>query len=266
MRIAIAQMSVKQGEFETNLQKADTLAQKAKEQCADLILFPEMFVCGFNYRKNLEFVSEKQQLLLDALSAIAKQHRIWLAGSIPFLDTASAKPYNRFMLIDDNGNEVAHYNKIHLFSLFKEDKYSAFGENAVVVETKFGKIGFAICYDLRFAEQFNALSECGAKIILLSAAWPYPRLKHWEVLLKARAIENQIFVAAANQCGIENFTLNKVEYFGASQIIDAWGETIADCGTDTPDTLAIADVDLNAVEEARVKIPVSKDRRGIVVS
>ena len=266
MRIAIAQMSVKQGEFETNLQKADTLAQKAKEQCADLILFPEMFVCGFNYRKNIEFVSSKQQLLLDKLSAIAKQHRIWLAGSIPFLDTTNTKPYNRFLLIDDNGNEVAHYDKIHLFSLFKEDKYSAFGENAVVVETKFGKIGFAICYDLRFAEQFSALAEHGAKIILLSAAWPYPRLKHWEILLKARAIENQIFIVATNQCGVENFTLNKVEYFGASQIIDAWGESIADCGICNPDALAIADINLSTIEDARVKIPASKDRRRIVVA
>lgn len=265
MRIALAQISVKQSEFEVNLQKANVFAQQAKEGDADLVLFPEMFVCGFNYRKNLEFVNSDNQRISNELSAIAKKHKIWLAGSIPFIEKKQSKPYNRFLLIDDRGNEVAHYDKIHLFSLFKEDKYSAFGDRVCVVETPFGKIGFAICYDLRFEELFQALTDAGAKIVLLSAAWPYPRLEHWEILVKARAIENQVFVAATNQCGTENFSFNKVEYFGASQVVDPWGKVIAECGIDKPDSLAIADIDLIAVDDARVKIPVAKDRRKISI-
>ncbi len=261
MKIALAQMSVAQSAFDENLEKADTFASKAKSLGADLVLLPEMFLCGFNYKKNLQYIKANQSQMLDKLSSIAKKHKIYLCGTTPFLGENAEKPFNRFWIFDDNGAPIATYDKLHLFSIFKEDNYCSFGENIVVAQTKFGKIGLAVCYDLRFGELFAKMAKLGAEIILVSAAWPHPRLEHWNILVKARALENQLFVAAVNQCGIENFGINKIEYFGASQVIAPSGKTLTECKIGENDAIAIAEIDLKLIAEERAKIPVISDRR-----
>ena len=261
MKIALAQIAVEQANFQANISVASDFASKASEQKADLVMFPEMFVCGFNYKANATFLMQHQEKLVADVCNIAKQNNIWLCGSIPFISDKNLPPHNRMLLIDNTGKICATYDKLHLFSPFNENKHVSAGNKITVAETPFGKIGLAICYDLRFPEMWTAMMNAQAQIVLLSAAWPHPRLKHWQVLTSARAIENQFFVVAVNQCGIENFGGAKAQYFGASSAISPNGDIIACCKTDSENELAFAEINLEEIDSARRKIPVQKDRR-----
>ena len=261
MKIAMAQMAVAQADFAANLAKAKLFAARAKGDGADMLVLPEMFACGFNYKKNAEYLAQHQDEMLAEIKNAAKDNGIFLCGSLPFLEQNQSAPANRMLLITPSGEIAAHYDKAHLFSLFRENIHSRAGNEIVVADTPFGKIGLAVCYDLRFPEMFVQMAKRGAKLVIISAAWPYPRLEHWRVLVKARAIENQLFVAAVNQGGTENFAGKTLRYFGDSQTIDPWGETVASCGTDAPDALAFAEIDFAQVEEVRARIPAFKDRR-----
>jgi len=261
MKIALAQISVVQGDVSKNLQKVKNFAMQAKANNVDIIMFPEMFVCGFNYKKNNEYIQAHQNELIFELSNIAKTNNLYLCGSTPHLINPTKPPTNRMHLFDNSGNEIAHYDKLHLFSVFNEHRHCSAGNKITVVETPLGQIGLAICYDLRFPRLFETMAEMGANIVLLSAGWPYPRSEHWQILTKARAIENQFFVVAVNQCGTECFGEKKIEYFGLSQAIDPWGNVIAQCNKDIPDSLAFADINLQDVIDVRKKIPVHTDKR-----
>ena len=137
----------------------------------------------------------------------------------------------------------------------------AAGNQIVVSDTPLGRCGFAICYDLRFPDMFVEMTKRNAKMIIICAAFPNPRSEHWRILSRARAIENQCFVIAVNQCGHENFVNNKVKYFGASAVIDPWGGVVAECEPDAEDAMAFADINLDEVEDIRAKIPALADRR-----
>ncbi len=130
------------------------------------------------------------------------------------------------------------------------------GERATLAKLPWGTAGLAICYDLRFPELFRGYALAGARLILLPAEWPHPRLAHWRTLLRARAIENQYFVAACNRVGADP---NGTRFFGHSTLIDPWGEAIAEAGEEP--CLLTATLDLAQVEEIRRKIPVFEDRR-----
>ena len=261
MKIALAQISVEQSNFEANINIANNFASQASAQNTDIILFPEMFTCGFNYKANANYLAQNQSQFIEQICNIAKQNNIWLCGSVPFIKDKNFPPCNRMLLVDNKGNICASYDKIHLFSPFNENKHVYAGNNITVADTPFGKIGMAICYDLRFPEMWTAMMNANAQVVLLSAAWPHPRLRHWQVLTSARAIENQFFVVAVNQCGIENFGGAKAEYFGASVAISPNGDIVSSCEIDTPNQLAIAKINLEEIDSARRKIPVQKDRR-----
>lgn len=261
MKIAMAQMAVAQADFTANLAKAKLFAERAKNGGADMLVLPEMFACGFNYKKNAEYLAHHQDEMVAEIKDAAKDNGIFLCGALPFAEQSQAAPANRMFLVAPSGEIAAHYDKAHLFSLFRENIHSRAGNEIVVADTPFGKIGLAVCYDLRFPEMFVQMAKRGARLVVVSAAWPYPRLEHWRVLVKARAIENQLFVAAVNQGGTENFAGKTLNYFGDSQTVDPWGETVASCGTDAPDALAFAEIDFAQVDEVRARIPAFKDRR-----
>lgn len=261
MKIAMAQTDVEQGDIKKNILKVDNFASRAKKEGADLIVFPEMFVCGFDYKKNMEFLESNSGSIEEMLCKIAQKHSISLCGSIPHLCPESDLATNRFIFIDDSGKIVSHYDKIHLFSVFNEDKYVKAGDEIVVADTKFGKIGFAVCYDIRFPDIFVRMTKRGAKLIIISAAFPHPRSEHWRILSRARAIENQCFIVAVNRGGTEKFGNNQVKYFGMSAIIDPWGGIVSECPEDAADDIAIADVNLDEIDTIRTQIPSLKDRR-----
>jgi len=261
MKIAMAQIDIEQGDFKKNLVKVDKFAAKAKREGAKLIVFPEMFLCGFNYKKNVEFLENNGNIAVEDLKDVAKKHSICICGSIPYLTTDSDIPTNRFIFISDKGEIVATYDKIHLFSVFNENKYVKAGDEIVVADTPLGRFGFAICYDIRFPDIFTRMTKRGAKLIIISAAFPHPRSEHWRILSRARAIENQCFVIGVNRGGSEKFGTNEVKYFGMSAAIDPWGGVIAECPEDAADSLVFADISLEDVDNIRAQIPSLADRR-----
>jgi predicted amidohydrolase len=136
-----------------------------------------------------------------------------------------------------------------------EDKYLTAGDEGAIVGLPWGAAGLAVCYDLRFPELFRKYALEGANMVLLPAEWPAPRLAHWRTLLRARAIENQMFVIACNSVGVTE----KVQFPGHSAIIDPWGNTIIEGAED--ESLLTAEIDLEEVDKFRNKIPVFDDRR-----
>ena len=136
-----------------------------------------------------------------------------------------------------------------------EHKYLSPGHHPTIVDTSWGKMGLAICYDLRFPELFRVYALAGAKIVFLPAEWPHPRLNHWQILLRARAIENQMYVVACNRVG----TSKDTHFCGHSCIIDPWGEVVAEIGED--DGILTAEIGINKVDEVRSSIPIFADRR-----
>lgn len=249
MKIALAQIKVVTAHPEANLKKGASYIEQAAKKGAKLIVFPEMWTTGFDWAKNKKSAPAHAQVLKQ-IGKLAKQYHIWVTGSTLFLNKKKELT-NTALLFDPQGNEKARYSKTHLFGLMGEDKQMAAGGSLTLVKAPWGKTGFAICYDLRFPELFRAYAADGAKLILLPAAFPHPRLDHWKILTRARAIENQLFVVAVNQVGNS--------FFGHSCVIDPWGNTVAQA--QEKETLLIANLDLTAVAQTRRKMNVFQDRR-----
>ena len=259
MIISIAQMDVITSDIKKNLEKDEAFIKEAKNRKSDIICFPEMWTTGFNWKNNASIASE-QHLTIERISNLAKQYNIWISGSILALNKDN-KVANTSLLFNANGECAGVYRKTHLFSFMNEDKHMAPGNHLTTVDTPWGKAGLSICYDIRFPELFRTYAIKGAQIMFSPMAFPYPRLEHWKTLVRARAIENQMFMVGTNQVGDEDFgALGKITYFGTSCIIDPWGETIAEAN-ETDETLITANIDINQVAKIRNKMTVLKDRR-----
>lgn len=259
MKIALVQMHVEQSRFDENLKRACEAVKKAKSRGAEFAILPEMFASGFNYGENKKAIASGRNFVRDFLE-IAKENKIFLAGTVPHLEENSPKPSNRMIFASPDGEILASYDKIHLFGVFHEDRHISCGNSIVVKKMPFANIGFAVCYDLRFPEMFVNIAQKKADLIVVSTAWPHPRMGQLRTLMRARAIECQCFLACVNQIGVENFGSNKIEYCGSSAIIDPFGDALCECKKDAED-LQIADIDFEKPKIAREKIPVLSDRR-----
>jgi len=259
VKIALCQMKVAAADPEANLAKAEKFVAEAAAGGCTLICFPEMWTTGFNWHFNASFAPD-HGAVAARIGALAAAGGLWIGGSFLELDERS-RPANTFVLFDAQGRRAAVYRKTHLFTFMGEERHMAAGERLTAVETPWGKTGLAVCYDLRFPELFRTYALSGVGLCLLPAAFPHPRLQHWRILTRARAIENQMFFAAVNQVGEEAIPRQgRTVYFGHSCIIDPWGETLAEAGEDE-ETLVVADIDLERVEEIRNRMRVLKDRR-----
>jgi nitrilase len=214
-----------------NLKEAARLVANAAEQGAKLVVLPEFFaIMGMTEDDKLKVCEQEGKGPIQSfLSETAKKHRIWLVGgSIPLAAKSPDKVYNSCLVFDDKGNQVARYDKIHLFNLslgnesYDEAKTIEPGNKVVVLDSPFGRIGLAICYDLRFPELFRAMKD--VDIIVLPSAFTETTGKmHWEVLVRARAIENLSYVIASAQGG---YHVNGRETHGNSMIIGPWGRVL----------------------------------------
>lgn len=218
-----------------NLDAAGRLIAAAAAAGAKLLVLPENFALMPLTDADRLTVAETDGKgpIQDFLVAQARQHHVWLvSGTIPLSTKTAKKVHAACLVFDDQGRRVARYDKIHLFDvqLDNGEKYhesSGFeaGENIVVVETPYGKLGLAVCYDLRFPELFRRLLEKGAEIFAVPAAFTAHTGKaHWEVLLRARAIENLVYVIAAAQDGRH---ASGRETYGDSMVVNPWGEVLA---------------------------------------
>ncbi|PLX89955.1 MAG: carbon-nitrogen family hydrolase [Desulfuromonas sp.] len=249
--VAAIQFNIALGEVDINLGKARAALTRAAQFGAKLVVMPEMWSSGYDYRRLREH-AERTPDVVEEITALSSQLGLVVVGSLPLL--AEGNIYNTACLVD-NGAAVGCYRKLHMFSTMGEDRFLSPGEQLLVTDTSVGRIGVAICYDLRFPELFRKMALDGAEIICLPAEWPKPRQEHWRTLLRARAIENQLFVAAANCCGIQG----KLDFFGMSLLLSARGEVLAE--GDEQDCELFATFDPSEMSEYREQIRCFHDRR-----
>jgi len=214
-----------------NLSEARRLIAKAAEQGARLVVLPEFFaIMGLTEQDKFKVREQAGEGVIQKfLSETARQYKIWLVGgSIPMAASSPDKVLNTCLVFNELGEQVARYDKIHLFSLelgnetYNEAKTIEPGDQVVVVDSPFGRIGLAVCYDLRFPELFRAMQN--VDIIVLPAAFTETTGKmHWEVLVRARAIENLAYLIASAQGG---YHVNGRETHGNSMIVDPWGRVL----------------------------------------
>ncbi len=248
---ASIQFNISLGYIDRNIDQASAALRRVADQGARVAVLPEMWSCGYDYR-NLSALAQETPRVLNRLQQLCKDLGLVSVGSLPELVDGSI--YNTAYVIDC-GELVGSYRKLHLFSTMHEDRYLSAGDRSLVVDTSIGRVGVAICYDLRFPELFRKLALEGAEIICLPAEWPKPRQEHWKTLLRARAIENQLFVLAANCCGVQG----KLDFFGLSQIISPLGNVLRTAGEE--DTELVAQLDFSELEAYRRQIDILNDRR-----
>ncbi len=223
---------------------------------SDLIVLPEVWYPGYFAFDDYASASEATPALLSTFAAMAASLGSCLhVGSL--IESVDGALFNTSVLFGADGSELARYRKMHLFGFgSREQQVLTPGTDVVVADTPLGRLGLAVCYDLRFPELFRRMTELGAVGFVVASAWPHPRVEAWNTLLRARAIENQAFVFACNGVG-DTGTASVL--CGRSAIIDPWGVTVSSLGDD-PATSTSA-VDLCAVERARSRFPALTDRR-----
>ncbi len=259
LTVSIAQIAVVKSKPEENLRKAEGFIAEAKRRSSDLICFPEMWTTGFDRTGSAEFLA-RQEKTVERVAAMARNYRIWINGSMLAADD-NGKAANTSILFDPEGRKAGIYRKTHLFSLMHEEEHVTAGNSLCLADTPWGPVGLSVCYDIRFPELFRTYALKGATIILSPMAFPNPRIEHWKILVRARAIENQLFMIGADCVGSEDFgTDGTVTYSGDYVIIDACGETVAEA-SETKEELLSATIDIDKVSEIRNKIAVLKDRR-----
>jgi len=251
VKAAAVQFNITLGEIDRNLEKVANALQRVNAGGARLVVLPEMWSAGYAYRK-LPELAEQTPRVLDQVCQWSKNFQMVIVGSLP--ESADDRIYNTAFVVD-RGEVVGSYRKMHLFSVMRENDFLGAGDRCLVVPTSLGRLGVAICYDLRFPELFRKLGLEGAEILCLPAEWPVPRQLHWRTLLRARAIENQLFVVAANCCGRQG----KLDFFGMSLLIAPRGEILAE-GGDTATEL-LAELDFSEMDDYRNQIPVYRERR-----
>jgi predicted amidohydrolase len=252
--IALGQFDVALGQPEHNLETVRGLAADATRQAADILVLPELWSTGYDLARAERYAAAIDQGIFAETAALAREFGLFIAGSC--LSTlGEGRIGNTAVLFGPDGRQLANYSKIHLFRLMDEDRYLSAGDRLVAADSPLGKIGLAICYDLRFPELFRPYALAGVEMVLLPAEWPHPRLVHWRTLLRARAIENQLFMVACNRVGIDS----SGHFFGHSVIVDPWGELVIE--GDEGEALLTAMIDLEIVVQARQKISALTDRR-----
>jgi predicted amidohydrolase len=228
-----------------------------KEACgkADAAVLPEVWTTGYSLgalRKEAEWPGSP---LLEEIAGIAREGRLAvIAGSVPFR-RADGRVCNTTLVFDKQGDIVADYDKMHMFSLYNEARYFSPGGKKTQVILNGVNCGLAICYDLRFPELFRALAVNGAEAVFLPAEWPRARGLAWRILVQARAVENQLYMCAVNCVG----KFKNDHFYGHSAIVSPLGEIIAEGSEE--EAIIYGDIEAAAVAEARSAMSVLKDAR-----
>ncbi len=252
----------------SNLLEAGKLISEAASAGAKLIALPENFAIMGEHELDKVKVRESdgEGPIQTFLSETAKKHAVWLVGgTIPLAADADNKVRAACLVYNDKGERVVRYDKVHLFDVsvpgsdeeYRESDSIEEGSEPIVIDTPFGRLGIAVCYDLRFPEFFRKMLEQKVEIVIVPSAFTAETgAAHWEVLLRARAIENLCYIIAPNQGG---FHLNGRKTFGHSMIVDPWG-VVLDCHK-TGAGVVSSDVDLERLGKVRSSFPVLNHRR-----
>ncbi len=252
MRIALGQIDMGFEEKEKAMTLCSQLMAEAKEKGVDFVIFPEMTLTGFTLNPETYGEDRANSPSITFFKEEAKKNSVAVCFGLPVYENGIAT--NHCIIVDENGEQQADYAKIHPFSFGAEAKYYIGGSELQFCEVKGVPVSPMICYDLRFPEPFQILSE-KSKIITVIASWPTPRREHWMALLKARAIESQCFILGVNRSGDGG----GLSYIGDSTAISPIGEVLAH--VEGGNGLTIVDIDLTAVDAYRGSFPVKADRK-----
>jgi predicted amidohydrolase len=276
MKITTLQMNTR-SDKSANLEQARTLALRAVETDApDMLVLPEVFAFMGSSVADKRTAAEELPVVrqgagraggaaYETLREMARDHGVFVHGG-SFVERAGNEFFNTTIAFDRSGAELARYRKIHLFDVSTPDgreyrESATFGAGREIVTYKADDVtvGCSICYDLRFAELYRALAEAGANVIMVPAAFTLQTGKdHWEVLLRARAIETQTYVVAAAQTGTYHEGSDERASWGHSMIVDPWGHILAQAREGTGH--ATATVELEYADQVRQRIPVTQHR------
>ncbi|HEY3489554.1 MAG TPA: carbon-nitrogen family hydrolase [Candidatus Deferrimicrobiaceae bacterium] len=248
---AALQFQVDLGEVDRNARRAFGLIADAARKGAKLCVLPEMWSTGFANDRLLPLSGSTPGIVFE-LRKLAEAHGMVIAGSLP--ERVGRSVYNTMIVINANGVITGQYRKTHLFSPSGEHKAFRAGASAGVIHTDRGVVGPLICYDLRFPELSRKYYMEGATIFCVSAQWPTARKSHWDALLAARAIENQLFVVAANAVGQSGEFI----FPGGSAIISPLGERLAEGVNE--EAVVTAQIDPAEADKFRRRIPCLEDR------
>ncbi len=226
-----------------NLNTAAQLVENAAEQGAKIVVLPENF--ALMAKKSSDLINKAEDLgdgeIQAFMSALAREHEVWLVGgSIPIRTSIDNKVLSACLVYDAHGQQVGQYNKLHLYDVelpddghyYRESDTFVAGDEVVVINTPFGKMGLSICYDLRFPELYRQMMQLGAEFITAPSAFTdVTGREHWSLLCRARAVENSCYIIAPNQGGVH---ANGRSTYGHSMIVDPWGKVVAEAITKGP--------------------------------
>jgi predicted amidohydrolase len=257
MKVAVAQISCSLGDPDANLLKVRDFCARARETDADLIVFPEMIDTGYSMPAIQAHAASWSGGFVPGLQEIAKQLSIAIVSGVSERDGASI--YNSQVLVDQEGKIIAKYRKTHLFAVAPIEEHKCFSPGDTFTSFAFAglRFGFSICYDLRFPEMYRQLVlEQNANALIVSSAWPFPRVEHFRTLAMARAIENQSYVIASNRVGKDD----ELWFCGSSAIIDPRGVAVAAASADREELIQ-ADLSEDLVLSVRSRVESLAHRR-----
>lgn len=261
-KLALCQMMGDKNK-EKSLKKAETMIRSAASQGANMIALPEMFNCPYANEYFRPFAEEEDGQTVHLLSSLAKELQVYLVGgSIPELSDGHV--YNTSFSFNKEGNIIGKHRKVHLFDIdvkggirFKESDTLSPGDRMTVLDTEYGKIGVAICYDVRFPELFRKMALEGARLVVLPAAFNMTTgPAHWDLTMRSRALDNQIYFAAVSPARDVN---GPYQAYGHSCVANPWGEFCAKA--DARETIVFADIDIDYEDAIRDQLPLLKHRR-----
>ncbi|SEP67734.1 Predicted amidohydrolase [Streptococcus equinus] len=255
MKVSLIQMAIYEAESKKNIENVLAWLEKAVLEEPDVIVLPEMWNTGYALEQIAELADENGQETKNLLGKFAKNHQINLvAGSVATKKETGF--FNTTYVFNREGQVISDYDKVHLFGLMREDRFMQAGKNENLFELDDVKAASVICYDIRFPEWVRTLMSSGAKVLFVVAEWPKERVEQWEILLRARAVENQAFVVAVNRVGQGSSDT----FSGHSLVIDPLGQIILQT-TDYQEGIFTVDLDLSEVDKVRGHIPVFEDRK-----
>lgn len=268
-QFVVALVQMQSGEdVQTNLESADRLLGEAAAGGAALGVLPENFAgmgASDAYRRDIA-EPDGDGPVQAALAAMARRHGLWLVGgTLPLVDAGESRPAAACLIYDDQGERRGRYDKMHLFDVqipeaneaYRESAHTAPGHQVLTVDMPWGRLGVAVCYDLRFPELFSRLAHEGAELVAVPAAFTRPTgSAHWEVLIRARAIDMLGYVAAAGQTGVHP---GGRQTWGHSMLVGPWGEVLLDAGQ--APGVRLVGVDLARPAHLRENFPVLEHRR-----
>jgi predicted amidohydrolase len=254
MKIACVQMDIAFGEPEKNFENVQKYIEEAAKAGADVIVLPEMWNTGYALNNLSNLADVNGDKTKQMLAQNAKQYGVNIIGG----SVATKREdgfYNTMYVVNRVGEIIAEYDKAHLIKLMDEHLFMNPGQKPNNFEIDGTTCGGVICYDLRFPEWIRTHTIKGAKVMFIPAEWPKTRIDHWQILLQARAIENQCFIIAVNRVGTDPNN----EFNGHSMVVAPWGEVLI--GDQSSEGIFYTDLDLEEVDRVRKTIPIYQDRR-----